>query len=438
MSAISITVRLPSFSRVSRRSDGNHAATIKDTAGNTATYAWDTARDRLTSVTDPKGTVTSYTYDAMDRVTKVSTAIEGGQAAENTYTYTKDKLASIGHNGFQYGFTYDIYGNTSAVSIAGTNVVAYQYEPNNGNLLQTTYANGDVLRCTYDGQDRVTGIFQTQSGGTEQKLFTYTYDREGYLAVVKDETLARTTRLYYDLLGRLCQAEVSDGTGFRYTYDANNNMTSLKYYAEATFATDYTYDKDNRERTAKAFGHTRTTHYDKLGRVTEKNWDETTSGGTTTAVHKTLYRYFDTDAHKRWNQVRQISVGGKTTSYTYNAWGKLLSTTGSLASTIGVRNPFRYRGYYYDTETGLYYVGSRYYDPEIRRFISADDVSVLENDRQDLENSILYASFHNITTQLRRYYSIRFSIFPILSWNTRSALPSILVFPLLMMIRCFP
>ena len=66
--------------------------------------------------------------------------------------------------------------------------------------------------------------------------------------------------------------------------------------------------------------------------------------------------------------------------YKYDAWGKLLSTTGSLASTIGVRNPFRYRGYYYDTETGLYYVGSRYYDPEIRRFISADDVSSLDRD----------------------------------------------------------
>ena len=43
--------------------------------------------------------------------------------------------------------------------------------------------------------------------------------------------------------------------------------------------------------------------------------------------------------------------------YKYDAWGKPLSTTGSLASTIGARNPFRYRGYYYDTETGLYYVG---------------------------------------------------------------------------------
>ena len=58
--------------------------------------------------------------------------------------------------------------------------------------------------------------------------------------------------------------------------------------------------------------------------------------------------------------------------YRYDAWGNTVSITGSLASTIGQINPFRYRGYYYDTETGFFYVGSRYYDPEIGRFINAD------------------------------------------------------------------
>ena len=58
--------------------------------------------------------------------------------------------------------------------------------------------------------------------------------------------------------------------------------------------------------------------------------------------------------------------------YTYDAWGKLISTSGSLASTLGADNPFRYRGYYYDAETGLYYLMTRYYDPEVGRFLSAD------------------------------------------------------------------
>ena len=56
----------------------------------------------------------------------------------------------------------------------------------------------------------------------------------------------------------------------------------------------------------------------------------------------------------------------------FDSWGKLLSTSGSLASTLGKNNPFRYRGYVYDEETGFYYLQSRYYNPEVGRFISAD------------------------------------------------------------------
>ena len=64
--------------------------------------------------------------------------------------------------------------------------------------------------------------------------------------------------------------------------------------------------------------------------------------------------------------------GTKVVEYTYDAWGKLISTTDTLATSLGADNPFRYRGYYYDTETGLYYLMTRYYDPEVCRFISAD------------------------------------------------------------------
>ena len=65
-------------------------------------------------------------------------------------------------------------------------------------------------------------------------------------------------------------------------------------------------------------------------------------------------------------------AGQKIVSYTYDPWGKVLSVDGSEASTIGQINPIRYRGYYYDTETGFYYLQSRYYDPTTRRFLNAD------------------------------------------------------------------
>ena len=63
--------------------------------------------------------------------------------------------------------------------------------------------------------------------------------------------------------------------------------------------------------------------------------------------------------------------------YTYDAWGNILTVTGGMANTLGKANPLRYRGYIYDEETRLYYLQSRYYDPQIGRFINADDTAYL-------------------------------------------------------------
>jgi len=64
--------------------------------------------------------------------------------------------------------------------------------------------------------------------------------------------------------------------------------------------------------------------------------------------------------------------GTQVVSYSYDAWGNILSITGTKADTIGKYNPLRYRGYVYDTESKLYYLQSRYYDPYVGRFINAD------------------------------------------------------------------
>ena len=65
------------------------------------------------------------------------------------------------------------------------------------------------------------------------------------------------------------------------------------------------------------------------------------------------------------------STGKLAATYTYDAWGKC-TVTNATGFTIGTDNPFRYRGYYYDSETGLYYLQSRYYDPDTGRFINED------------------------------------------------------------------
>ncbi|MBP3300466.1 MAG: hypothetical protein J6M34_03060 [Clostridia bacterium] len=57
------------------------------------------------------------------------------------------------------------------------------------------------------------------------------------------------------------------------------------------------------------------------------------------------------------------SAGTLVVRYSYDAWGSHVSITGSMANTLGQYSPFRYRGYYRDTETGMYYLNARYYKP---------------------------------------------------------------------------
>ena len=76
-------------------------------------------------------------------------------------------------------------------------------------------------------------------------------------------------------------------------------------------------------------------------------------------------------------------------SYTYDPWGKIISSSGTLADI----NPLRYRGYYYDSETGFYYLQSRYYDPEIGRFINAD--SYASTDATGLLSTNMFAYCEN-------------------------------------------
>ena len=66
------------------------------------------------------------------------------------------------------------------------------------------------------------------------------------------------------------------------------------------------------------------------------------------------------------------SSGTAVVSYIYDAWGNIRSTTGTLSATLGKYNPLRYRGYVYDTETKFYYLQSRYYNPDVGRFLNAD------------------------------------------------------------------
>ena len=91
------------------------------------------------------------------------------------------------------------------------------------------------------------------------------------------------------------------------------------------------------------------------------------------------------------------SNGTVVVEYKYNAWGTQLSRTGELANTLGYANPFRYRGYIYDDETWMYWLRSRYYYPELHRFISAD--TLFGRLGEPLDHN-LYAYCRNNSTML--------------------------------------
>ena len=141
--------------------------------------------------------------------------------------------------------------------------------------------------------------------------------------------------------------------------------------------------------------------------LSEQRTDEETGN-----VIRTIYYVYDANGQpvgmkyngvQYWYQKNMLgdvvrilnASGAEVVSYAYDAWGKVLSVSGSLSSTVGAANPFRYRGYYYDTETGWYYLNSRYYDPNVGRFLSPDNANLLLASPRALTDKNLYAYCDN-------------------------------------------
>lgn len=85
------------------------------------------------------------------------------------------------------------------------------------------------------------------------------------------------------------------------------------------------------------------------------------------------------------------SMGTVVAKFRYDSYGNIISSSGSMADKV----KFRYRGYYYDDETGFYYLQSRFYDPSLCRFISADQYELVEVLSQTLGQLNLYAYCNN-------------------------------------------
>ena len=189
---------------------------------------------------------------------------------------------------------------------------------------------------------------------------TIEYDTIGNPTYVKQgET---TIRSYTWEHGRELASMTDGSTTWTYTYDANGMRTS-----RSNGTTTYKYVYNGSSLTQMSVGNNLL------------NFTYDASGLPMSVTYNGTEYYYVTNLQGDVTAILNSS-GTAVVQYTYDAWGNILTTTGTMASTLGVHNPLRYRGYVFDSETSLYYLQSRYYDPEIGRFLNADDVAYLGAD----------------------------------------------------------
>ena len=210
--------------------------------------------------------------------------------------------------------------------------------------------------------------------------------------------------------------------GKSYAYDAGGNPTVLRGMAltwgegrrlkriaatagEVTFA----YDSDGK-RVKKTSGNTETKYY--YNGSTLSGLVRTTTGNTGTTKTTVQFVYDaegkpfllrlngKTDYFYLYNGLGDVtglvdSSNQVVVRYQYNSWGKVTSTQDTSGVSLATLNPFCYCKYVYDPETGLYCLGSRYYDPEVGRFVNADDPGVIFAKPQELYHKNLYVYCDN-------------------------------------------
>jgi len=312
----------------------------------------------------------SYNYDDLGRLYTADTRTTELTWLKSEYTYrtisgnrTTSQVSSLETEAGTYSYTYDSRGNISSVS-DGTYTTTYTYD----NLNQLTRENNQKLGKTY--------VYTYSNGNiTSRKEYAYTTGTLGTAA--KTDTFTYTAYSWGDIL------VAYNGEYFGYT-DAKMNSFQGKaltwHYLGllgSAGSTSFTYDTSGR-RLSKTTGGTTTNYYyagDMLvGQKTGNNELEfmfDSSGDYFGFTYNGTAYYYIKNL-----QGDVISIfnanGNEVATYTYDAWGRTLATTDTSGVNISAINPIRYRGYYYDTETGFYFLQTRYYVPEICRFLSPD------------------------------------------------------------------
>lgn len=268
-----------------------------------------------------------------------------------------------------YNFSYDDNGNIVCVKHNGK-YTYYHYDSANQLIREDNEAAGKTWVWTYDDAGNIIRRreyrYTTGTVGTTaaSKLYIYLDSEWGDLLTAIDTTSVTSDEIgnilndgtwnYTWAQGRQLATMSKSGTTWTFTYAANGMRTR-----RSNGSTTYNYTYHGSQLTHMTCGsNSLHFYYDASGRPLSVVYNGAT-------YYYVLSLQGDVVAILN-------SSGVAVVEYTYDAWGRLLSTTGSMSGTLGLHNPLRYRGYVYDRETGLYYLQSRYYNPAICRFISAD------------------------------------------------------------------
>ena len=326
------------------------------------------------------------------------------------------KSDSFGRKSFEElqlgtGFLYRQFqyhaGQATDEHVAANNMKS---APTTNLVSQIILSDGHTLSYEYDEEERITKVIDNYYGTTE-----YTYDALGQLLTEKVNNRLVNT-MTYDNYGNILSKNgktytYGDSTwkdlltsydGQAITYDAQGNPTSylghtltwekgrqLKSFDNIT----YTYNA-NGIRTSKTVNGVKHTYTLDGTKILRETWGD--------SVLIPLYDNEDSVCGIVYNDVPYYFLknlqgdviaitdknGATVAKYRYDAWGACAITLDDPETGIAAINPFRYRGYYYDTEIGLYYVSSRYYDSEIGRWINADSVEWLSTNGKILGTNL--------------------------------------------------
>ena len=413
-------------------------------SGKSCTYGYDLT-DRLCEAVFDDGTAYRYTYDANDCLVKeVQTTPAGVRTVTRGYD-ADSRETSVTCGSAKIEKTFDKLGRLSSIkrnSGKHTTVFQYMKAPDGGETgrVASIKNSSDAISYGYDKRGYVTsatngstawkyhydasGQLLREENPVQQKTFVYQYDEGGNLLEVKSYPMTDSAEpegsgtvekafTYGSTWKDQLAAVTMDGKTRTFTYDANGNMLSDGKYT-------YSWTKGSLLEKVTGDGLEAVYTYDASGIRTSKKVNGTTTeyltaGGSVLGEKKNgVWQYYLYDGD---GQLSAISYKGgdyyyirdnlrtitglvdangvAVVNYRYDSWGRMLDITGSMAETLGKDNPYRYKGYCYDEETGMYYLKSRYYAPEICRFISADDISAMLDSPMSLWDKNLYVYCDN-------------------------------------------